>query len=193
MSEKSWQDDVGRQVRTLQIIVAAIVSGVLMFLFIACLVAGAPREGRSVLSTIALAVAAILVVLRLIVPAVIASRSRRKILRGQYSPGLGVASPAVAEAKRQHLETFFRRTGDAGRLMIVYMTNTIMAAAILEGAAFLLLVAYLVDHQAVTLAVAIALLVAIAAHMPWRARVFAWIEEQLRWLEEQRQFGPRRD
>jgi uncharacterized membrane protein len=91
------------------------------------------------------------------------------------------------------LESFFQRTGDAGRLMIVYMTTTIMAGAILEGAVFLLLVAYMVEQQVVSLAVAVAILAALAAHVPWQSRVFAWIDGQLRRLDEERQSNPRRD
>jgi hypothetical protein len=192
MSEKSWRDDVviRKQVSVLGIVVAALVSGSLVFLIIVCMVPGQGRsdEGLSVLTTIALGVAAACILMRLIVPGVVVSTARRNILRGQYNPGMRTAG-----AQREQLDAFFRRTGDAGRLMIVYMVTTVLAAAILEWAIFLLLIVYLIDHQAVTLTVAIAILVALAAHVPWRARVFAWIDGQLRRLEEQRRFGPPRD
>jgi hypothetical protein len=187
MSDATWREDVARQVRTLKIIVAALVLGPLVFLIIVCSMPGhEPAEaGFPVLTTIALAVAGLCVIMRLVVPGVVASAARRKILRGQYNPGARSAG-----AQRRQLEAFFRRTGDAGRLMIVYMTSTILAGAILEWAVFLLLVVYLVDRQALSLAAAIAILVAIAAHVPWQTRVFAWIEGQLRRLEHQRQFDP---
>jgi hypothetical protein len=189
VSDAPWRDVLAKQVRVLQLVVAAMISGILMFLIVVCLTAGhgPAQEEHPIVTTIALAMAALCVILRLIVPDVVVSAARRKILRGEYNPG----ASATWAAKRQALEAFFRRTGDAGRLMAVYMTTTVLAGAILEGAAFLLLVAYLVDRQAVSLAVAIAILVALAAHMPWRARVFAWIDRELGHLEQQRQFDPR--
>ena len=187
MSERPWQNDVGRQVRALRIIVAALVGGVLLF-FLVVLVsspfaAGKAEAERPVITWIALAFAGLSVVLRLVVPGAVVSSARRKILRGEYDPARRASGD-----RRQQLDAFFQRTGDAGRLMIVYMSTTILAAAILEWAAFFLLVAYMVERHIPGLVVAVALALAIAAHMPSRARVFAWIEGQLRRLDEARQF-----
>jgi len=191
MSERSWQDDVGRQVRTLRTIVVALVLGPSVFLMIVLMASlGAPRaeSGPSALTWVALAVAGLCVVLRLIVPGAVAASARRRILRGQYDP-----AARATGARRRQLEAFFQRTGDAGRLMIVYMTTTILAGAILEWATFFLLVVCMIDRQVLSLVVAVALILAIASHLPWRARVFAWMEGQLRRLDEERQFNPPRE
>ena len=187
MSERSWQDDVGRQVRTLRTIVVALVLGPSVFLMIVLLASmGEARAqgGPSMLTWIALGAAGSCLVLRLVVPGAVVSSARRKILRGQYDP----AARATGTRRRQ-LDVFFQRTGDAGRLMIVYMTATLLAAAILEWAAFLLLVAHMIDRHVLTLAAAVAFILAIAAQFPWPGRVFSWIEGQLRRLEHERQFG----
>jgi hypothetical protein len=191
MSERSWQDDVGRQVRTLRTIVVALVLGPSVFLMIVLMASlGAPRaeSGPSALTWVALAVAGLCVVLRLIVPGAVAASARRRILRGQYDP-----AARATGARRRQLEAFFQRTGDAGRLMIVYMTTTILAGAILEWATFFLLVVCMIDRQVLSLVVAVALILAIAALLPWRSRVFAWMESQLRRLKEERQFNPPRE
>jgi hypothetical protein len=191
MSERSWQDDVGRQVRTLRTIVVALVLGPSVFLMIVLMASlGAPRaqSGPSALTWVALAVAGLCVVLRLIVPGAVVASARRRILRGQYDP-----AARATGARRRQLEAFFQRTGDAGRLMIVYMTTTILAGAILEWATFFLLVVCMIDRQVLSLVVAVALILAIAALLPWRSRVFAWMESQLRRLDEERQFNPPRE
>jgi ABC-type protease/lipase transport system fused ATPase/permease subunit len=187
MSERPWQDDVGRQVRTLRTIVVALLLGPSVFLAVVLLARlGEARAqgGPSVLTWVALAAAGLCVLLRLIVPGAVVSAARRRLLRGQYDP-----AARAAGARRRQLHAFFQRTGDAGRLMIVYMTATLLAAAILEWAAFFLVVVYMIDPQVLSLAVAVALILAMAAQFPWRARVFSWIEGQLRRLEEERQFG----
>lgn len=187
MSERSWQADVARQVRTLRAIVAALVLGPSVFLMAVLMASsgeGRAQGGPSVLTWVALAVAGLCVVLRLALPGAVVSSARRRILRGQYDPGARATG-----ARRRQLETFFQRTGDAGRLMIVYMTTTLLSGAILEWAAFFLLVVYMIDPQVLSLGVAAALILAIAAHLPWQARVFAWMDGQLRRLEEERQFN----
>lgn len=191
MRERPWQDDVGRQVRTLAIIVAALVSGPLTFLAVVLVIRGgdkAPQGGMPWFTYTALAVAGVCVLMRLTIPPGIVAGARRKILSGQYNPAARVTGP-----HRRQLEAFFARTGDAGRLIIVYMTTTILGAATLEGAVLLLLIAHLIDGQVVTLACAAGILLALAAHFPWRARVFLWIEGQLRRLDEERQFNRPRD
>ncbi|HVX60236.1 MAG TPA: hypothetical protein VHC19_06540, partial [Pirellulales bacterium] len=62
-----------------------------------------------------------------------------------------------------------------------------IAVAILEGAAFFLVVAYQLERNPLALAVAIPLIIVIAAHFPTPARVAEWVERQLRRLDEDRQ------
>jgi hypothetical protein len=48
---------------------------------------------------------------------------------------------------------------------------------------------YAVARSPIVLIVAIALIVCVAAHFPTRSKVFAWIEDQLLLIEQERQSG----
>jgi hypothetical protein len=78
---------------------------------------------------------------------------------------------------------------DAGKLVMVYQTKMIVAAALLEGGCFLALYAYMTERQWPSLTMAAFLLLCMLAHFPTLDRVEAWIDEQLRRVEEQRQLS----
>jgi F0F1-type ATP synthase assembly protein I len=166
----SWQDDLAATVRTLRIILTAISMGCVIFLMIV-VAAGGNRAPSSepILTCIAAGFAALAVAVRFIVPGVVVSQGRKKMLQ----------------------ET---AAGDAmdnwpNRLMRLMMTKTFVAAAILEGAIFFLLIAYLVEKSPWSLAVAIALLVGIAFLWPMQSSALVWIDGQLRRLQDERQFS----
>jgi hypothetical protein len=169
-------------VRTLQIIVAALVVGCSIFLAIVFVIAaGSSKVPDPPLFTyIALAFAAGAVGARLIIPRIFAAQARRKILAGTWGV-VGGNSPASDTGPAEH--------DDASKLAQVLMARTILAAAILEGAAFLLLIAHLVEHSPLSLAAAIVLIVVLAAHVPTQSRVDRWIEDQTRLLNEERQLA----
>lgn len=164
------QDALTAAVRKLQIVVAAMCAGCLTFLAIAVIVG---RNGQSALvpivSYIAVGVAVLQLVVRLIVPGIIVAQGRKKILR----------------------ETTAGESTDewTSKLMPLMMTKTIFAAAILEGATFFLLIAYLVEKTPWVLAFAIALVVGIALHLPTQSSAQAWMDSQLRRLGDERHFG----
>jgi hypothetical protein len=63
--------------------------------------------------------------------------------------------------------------------MGVYQTATIVGAALLEGAAFFLLVAYFVEGTSWTLPAALAVWLLLAwLHFPTRSSVEHWLTEQ---------------
>ena len=62
----------------------------------------------------------------------------------------------------------------------------IIAAAILEGAAFFLLIAYLLEGQAICLAAACLFVTLIAAKFPTRTGVESWTEKQSYLLQQAR-------
>jgi hypothetical protein len=182
--ERSWQDEVGQHVLTLQIIVAALTLGCVIFLGIVSMV-GSPRAAAdasdlALISWTALGWAGCALVLRMIVPPIVVARGREKILRG-------VAQPAFPP--QEQYQAFLERTGDAGRLFGLYMTRTIVAAAILEGATFFLLIAYLLERNVWAVAAAVAFIFLIASHLPTRHGVVHWVEDQLDLLEHERQLA----
>ena len=65
----------------------------------------------------------------------------------------------------------------------------IVSAACLEGAAFFLLIAYMLERSPWALAAAFALILGVAAHFPTRQRVSDFIQRQMSLIEEERQFG----
>ena len=75
------------------------------------------------------------------------------------------------------------------KLASVYQTQLMLGAVLTEGPAFLALIAYLLEGSPLALGAALALLVALIARFPTRARLEHWIEQQVQWLIQERQFG----
>lgn len=144
-------------VRVAQIIAGALVLGVLMFAGVAVAISiGKPAAARPVVTYVALVVAGMMIVARYFVPKSMASAQRRQ----------------AADAGTR---------GDAEEwtaLGMVYQTKTIVAFALLEGAAFLCLIAYTLEAQWVALAMAGVLLLLMAAGFPTRGQFETWAEGQ---------------
>ena len=166
-------------VRTMQIIVAALTVGCLCFLVVALVVVGGPQEPSEmpVVTYLFSAITVCLVLARFIVPGIFVAQARRKIRQGTWT------SPV------QHVEAdWAKQNSDIGKLTQVLVSRTIMAAAILEGAAFMLLTAYFVEQSSLSLVLAVLLIVALAAQIPTRSRIEGWLQEQMRLLDEERAF-----
>jgi hypothetical protein len=170
-------------VRVLQIIVAALTAGCIIFLGVILAVSFDAAAGNSppgfALTYMMLAVAAAMVAARVVVPRIVVAQWRRKIREGTWVAPQGNA-PVFGGAV--DLST------DAGKLVVVLLTRTVIAAGILEGAVFLLLAAYMLEKSPLSLAAAVVLIFALAAHIPTRSSCSAWIEDQTRLLAEERAF-----
>jgi len=176
-SESSWQDEVGKRVIVPQIIVAALAAGCLVFLAVAVWIQG--RKGGLHWDVTPMTLVLVLFAVadgaaRLVVPPLVVRSGRRAILQGSYQPPVG-GTPE----QRAAFEEFLARTGDAGRLLAVFQTRLILAAALLEGVAFFAIVTYLVEGNGYGLAIALAMVVAILLHLPTRSGVIHWIEDQI--------------
>ena len=175
MSQLDDEAVIGPRVRTMQIILAALVMGVLLFLVVAvALRAGGqvPAPPNDVLLPIALGFAALAAVVSVIVPRQIVAGGRRMIARGS-SPA-GTPTPAA---------------GDTERLCGLYQTQLIVSAALLEGPAFFLLIVYLLQGDVLALAMVGVLLAAMAAKFPTRGRVERFLSEQHDLLAQERMAG----
>ena len=178
--------------RMLQIIIGTLLTGLVMFLVIVVVVnirpkppavpspvpgadaAATPSEPLPVMTVMAYTFAVILLPLSLVVPKIFSDAARTKIATGKWNPG--------------------RQTGDApppaddlGKLAMVYQARKIMGAAMNEGAAFLALIAYMLERNNVALGLALALMVCLATRFPLRAAVANWLEGQLDLVRRQRQ------
>jgi hypothetical protein len=82
------------------------------------------------------------------------------------------------------------RAEDAVRLRVLWHVRTIMRAALLEGATFFLLVAYLLEGMDVSLIAAFLFIVRLVCLLPTRTGVENWIDKQQLLLKEERACGP---
>lgn len=175
-SGEDLREQLAGQVRVLQIIVAAITLGPVIFLgVVLAMPPGAkPGGGNISLTYLACGAAAAAVLARLVVPPLLVRGFRRQIAAGAWPPPGAGNSPAAP-------------LSDAGKLAAVNTVRTIVSVAILEGAAFFLIVAYQTERNPLSLGPAVLLVLMIAAHFPTRGRVADWVEMQLPRLDEDRQ------
>ncbi len=177
---RSWQEAFGPVLRAAQIIVGAMTAGALAFLAIAVYVrwGRAPAAGPPVLTWVAIGAGAAMLAARMILPPMIVAQRRAALARGRLELPLRYGSPVFDE--------FLEKSGDAGVLWVVYQANLLIAAAPLEGAAFFALVAYLVEGSPWALGAAAVLIATLARMIPTRETVFAWMDDQLRLLDQER-------
>jgi len=145
-----------QNVRTMQIIIGALTAGVLTFagVAVALRASGPAPAGRdmAVVSYIAVGFGAVILVVHAVMMAVQGGAIRRRLADQGLTPA-----------------------GLAG----LYTARLIVGAALLEGAALFLLMAYLLDSQWWTLAVGLVFAGLIPAlHFPTRERVDRWVEAQ---------------
>jgi hypothetical protein len=79
-----------------------------------------------------------------------------------------------------------RRVPIADALLNLYLTRTIIGAAIVEGAAFFALVVSVIDEEPICLMLGGVMIVGIALHFPTRTRVTQWLETQQLLLQQER-------
>ena len=172
------RDQFAGQVRVLQIIVVAVTLGPLTYLGVVLLSAPPVQAAIEVngmfLTYLACGMATAAVAARLIVPPLVTTRFRRQIAAGVWPPQQQAVNPLMAPLS------------DAGKLYAVYMTRTIIAVAILEGAAFFAVFTYHQQRDILALALALLLTLLVALHLPTRDRVADWVERQLVRLADDR-------
>jgi hypothetical protein len=168
-----------RRVLTMQIIVGALMTGVLAFLVIVLgMTLGQELPARGslpVVSLVSVAMLAVNALLSWVLPDVMTNRAVRQIAAGTWAPPPNLAPSLYAT--------------DAAKLLVVRQTTLLIAAALLESVGFLGCIAYLLEQQPFALAVVAASLVAPAALFPTVGRVRAWVERRLDQIAELRLRG----
>jgi len=162
-------------VMTLRMIVASLAGGVVVFALVAIWMRLAGQQTpveRSVplLTMLALVLFPVALGASRLVAGIVVRNSRRQIVADRAS------AAAVGSGESQR----------AGALYAVFQTKTIIAAAVLEGAAFLSLFAFLLEGSPLGLVMAILLAAAIFAMFPSATRAADWIERQLRCIDEEK-------
>ena len=179
-------DKLKPAVMVLRLIVVALILGVLAFASAAFFIrqtgektpADAPLE---FLTWMALGAAAMALVASWALPVAIVKKARRAIASGTY--------PALRGNTSGSPFAWLSELGDAGKLAAVYLTATIVGVAVLEGAAFVNLVAYLVNGNLANLAAGVAIVLPMAAMIAGASRLAIWILEQLRLMADEKMLG----
>jgi tellurite resistance protein TehA-like permease len=163
--------------RTMRIIVAALVAGVVTFLVIAVYLRQAGRmpapPEMPTITYIAVPFGLSVVAAYSFLPNAVAAGARRRIAQGIWYRG-------------PHAPALGRPLSDREKLLVVYNTRLIVGAALLESVAFYLLIAYLLEGIPWSLAGAVLFAGGIAAQFPTRPGVERWLEAQMDLLQQER-------
>jgi hypothetical protein len=150
------------RLRIMQIIAGAIIGGAAIFLTVAIVLRGedafgAPAESP-VITYVLIGIGAFLVLASQVAPGILTGSGRNKLL--QSSEG----------------------TGD-GPLLALYQTQMIVGLSLAEAGTFLVVIAYLVEGQPVSLIAALLFMGFLMAQYPTRRGVDAWLAEQSEHLQ----------
>jgi hypothetical protein len=178
MLSSDQREHVQSLVRPMQIIVFALFMGLMSFLVVMVVMrpqlqpAGqaAPQPFISYLAIIAAVVAP---VVAWIVPRTIAGSMRQEMVEGKSTAHVGM--PHVAEEMKP-----------LHSLIATYQTTLIVSCAILEGAGFFNVVAYLLEHQQMNAIAAVVLAVLILIQFPTSGRLVSWVEDELNTIDRLR-------
>lgn len=192
MFEGSWREEIRPFVRTSQIIIAALTMGPTTFLAVAGVLVArgvfdTPDDSLFfLLHGVLIALVVVEMIVWMIVPNTVVAQGRRRIAAGHrtLSAGPGATGPGAAG-----LGAFIERTGDAGHLMVLFQTKTIVAAALFEGTAFLAIIVFMVTQSLIALGIAIAMIFGVILQFPTHSAVSHWIDDQLALLQQERSFG----
>jgi hypothetical protein len=175
-----------------QIILGALVAGLVMFLVISTIIIigltprPAAADGRGavaaesplpIITYVAVAFGATLLPMSFVVPSLVAKQQRRALASAGMTAS---ASPAPTRGGQSNA-AMAPLTG----LPAAFLSQLIIGAAINEGAAFLALVAYLLEKNPIALAMAVVLIAGVIARFPTAGRVERWIEQQQEKLREE--------
>ena len=169
MSVGDGQDFAGAaaSVRGMQIIAAAMMVGVTTFLFVVLSVTQGNGLGLNithVLTQIGVGLGAFMILIHFIVPGIVSSLQLRK----------ATASGLLQQDDESQNQQV---TG-------VYRIQLIIALAMLEGAAFLNLVALMAEKNGINLGMVVLLLGLMLVRFPTQHKVSAWVTYKLREIKE---------
>jgi len=163
MSRELPQITLQQRQMMMTVIWLALIMGVVTFGMIVTFIGlkEEPGKGLPVITYLGTGLAALMLVLRMIIPNMIA--------RNQFTQAMQEAREEGNQDEEQMLGTFYQ----------IFMVRMIIGLALLEGAAMINLVAVMVENQKLAfIPVAILLLVMIAS-MPTKSKLDGWIRNQM--------------
>ncbi|MBN2560784.1 MAG: hypothetical protein JXQ75_07635 [Phycisphaerae bacterium] len=173
------------QVRTLQIIVAAMALGALAFMAIVFLMPVQPwsdlsqDDRRPIVTYVAVACGMAALFVGPFIAAKVAAAGRRKLARAEHQADPTTSAEDASDQELPH--------SLASRLMPLFSVKAIVAAAIDEGAALFLCVAYIMDHNKLSLIFALLLVVGLLIQFPTREQAQRWLADQVGQTEDEHQ------
>lgn len=170
MLSQQQQDWVSQSARIAQLINGAMIGGVFVFAgVVAATMSWEEVEtGFSFLATIAAGAALVMIVMSFILPAVVRSN--------------------VADVQAHELKNRGGKEADEPVLKkfgSLFVSSHLVRIAMLEGAAFLNLAVFFVDKRWISLCLVGVLLFGLVVSFPTLGRVFGWVENQVRVVDEQ--------
>lgn len=166
------EESARNQIRVQQIIIAALATGQILFAGIAISIRmQKPPEPANMISYMSAGMAVLMVLLRMLIGPMTASGQRRRIAAGTWT---------VAPQARGSLPL---EMTDGDKLLLALQAKTILEGALLEGAGFFAIVAYLIEGHVWTLAMAGLLVTIILIPFPSYDRAENWVRQQWELLE----------
>jgi hypothetical protein len=160
--------------RVTRIIISALVIGVVVcgVVFVAMRQQqNQPAAADPFITYIALGFAAFQVMLQAVVPGLMTTGLRRQIAAGKWPPA-NPGRPVPPD--------------DLGKLCGLFQTRLIVGAALVEGAAFFLLIAYFLEGSELALAGAGVMLALLLVRFPTRPGLESWLSDQHELLRQDR-------
>ena len=151
-----------------RIITFALIQGVLAFAAVAWFQHQDKAATPPLVAWLALGSSVISLILALFVPSVIVQFRQRRFIADLRNPQ---QSPPTATDLTNRIQQ---------SLLVTFQTQTIIAQALLEGAAFFNVMAYFLEHHVWSLGVAGVLVLAIGLHFPREESLRNWLDDQSR-------------
>lgn len=167
-----------RTVRTLQIVVGALIMGVISFGVVTQFIPRNKPADNELMFYIGLGMTVFILIGRVLVSSQFVTANRKHLIDGDWSSGKNNSGNQLPDDAT-----------DADRLYLVFNMYTILRAALHEGAAFLNLVMYLPSGNIGSFAVAAAMLLLMLVEFPTRSRADDWVNEQLALIDAEKSFS----
>lgn len=152
MTAKTQALDPTRVGLTAQIIAGALMAGILAFAGVAFVISKSPVAANPMISYLAAGFAAVSVVMHFVIPSLLVGAQKAALRQCPIDQRRGLLAGA-------------------------YLSKTIVGMALLEGAGFFNLVAYIVERQAWSYGVIAVLLTLMAVRFPSQGRFDEWADD----------------
>jgi uncharacterized membrane protein YqjE len=169
------REHIGRMTQVMQIIVGALAFGVMSFLCVVLFAIPAAAPGERLLTYLSALFGFLAPAAAMFIPRLIESKQSEAIAAQRSG---AANAPNIPESLRE-----------VATLVGGYQTRLIIRCALIEGAAFFAIVAFMIERQLLSLVVAGALLLALLSCFPTRSKVEDAVENERREIEQLRQMG----